>query len=138
VAAMARWSVRADVKDCFSGPAARRVGRETCARRGGADGVARGCCNSLMVPAVEAGVLDASTVGVSAAAAASSAVGVTPAVAAVDALEGKAADALDVAGVEGLTAAVGASDAVVVVRLEAAAVDSGAAVDWCATTVAFG
>ena len=77
--------------------------------------MARGCCDSLVLLAVEAGVLDASTIGASAAAVAPSAVGVTPA-----------------------AAAAGAWGAVVVVRLEAAGVDSGAAVDSDATTVAFG
>ena len=96
-----------------------------------------GCCNSLVLLAIEAGVLDAATVGASAAAVAPSAVGVTPAAAAVEVLEGEAANAPGVAGVVGLTAAVGASDPVVVVRLEAAAVDSDAAVDSGATTVAF-
>jgi hypothetical protein len=123
--------------DCFDGPAGRRVCGETCARRGGADGVVSGCCNSLALLAIEAGVLDAATVGASAAAVAPSAVGVTPAAAAVEALEGEAANAPGVAGVVGLTAAAGAWAPVVVVRLETAAVDSGAAVDSDATTVAF-
>jgi len=82
-----------------------------------------------MVLAVESGVLDTSAVGASAAAVSPSAVGVTPAAASVDALEGEAANALGVAGVKELTAAVGAWGAVVVVRFEAAAVDSDAAVD---------
>jgi hypothetical protein len=88
--------------------------------------------------AVEAGLLDASTFGASAAAVAPSTMGVTSAAAAVEALEGEAANAPGVAGVVGMTAAAGAWRAVVVVRLEVAAVDSGAAVDSDATTVAFG
>jgi hypothetical protein len=115
-----------------------RACRETCARCGAADGVARGCCNSLVVLAIEVGALDASIVGASAATVAPSPVGVTLAAAAVAALEGEVANALGVAGVEGLTAGVGASGAVVVLRLEAATVDSDAAVDSGATTVAFG
>jgi hypothetical protein len=91
----------------------------------------------LVLLAVEAGVLDASTVGASAAALDPSAAGDTPTAPAVDALEGVGAKALGVTAVEALTAAVGACGVAVVVRLEAAAVDSGAA-DSCATTVAFG
>ena len=102
--------------------------------------MARGSCNSLVILAVEAeaGVLDASTGAASAATVATSAVGFTPSAAAVDGLELEAANSLGAAEVEGLTAATGAYDGVIVVRLEAAAADSGAAVDLGATTVAFG
>jgi hypothetical protein len=110
------------VENCLDGPAGRRV-CETRALCGGANGVATGCCSSLLVLAVEAGVPDASTVGASAPAVGPSADGDTPADAAVGALEG---------------AAVGVSDAAVVVRLEGAAIDSGAAVDSGAPIVAFG
>jgi hypothetical protein len=125
-ASVARRSVCADVEDCFDRPARRRVCRKGCAPGGGADGVARGCCNSLvLLGAVESVVLDASTVGASAAV--SSVVEAPPAAAAVEALE--TATALGVEGVEGRTAAAGACGVLAVVGLEAATVDSDAAVD---------
>ena len=117
-------------------PRAGAVCGETCARRGGADGVVSGCCNSLVLLAIEAGVLDAATVGASAAAVAPSAVGVTPAAAAVETLRGRPRmrRAWQEFSYDRGGRRLGSG---VVVRLETAAVDSDAAVDSGATTVAF-
>jgi hypothetical protein len=126
------------VDNCFDGPASRSLCRETCARRGKADGVARGDSSSLVVLAIEAGVLDTSTVGASPAAVDPSVAGNPPVAATVDASEGVAADVPGVAAVEGLTTAVGAWGAAVLVRLQTAAVDSDAAVGSGETIVAVG
>ena len=96
-----------------------------------------GCCSSEL--AVEAGVLEVSLVGASVAAVDPSAAGSElPAASPVDTFDGVAVDAPGVPGDGALTAAVGASGAVATVGLDAAAVDSDAAVDSGATNVAFG
>lgn len=98
--------------------------RETCAWRGGAEGVVRGCCSSLLILNVEAGVPDPWTVTAGMAAVDSSAAGDTLAAVAEDAPEGMAADEPVVVGaVEALTAGVAAGVAAVV----AAGVGSAAA-----------
>lgn len=112
-----RAEATADVTARWS--AARRVCREAGELRGGTEGIASGCCNSLAALAVEAGALEASTVGERAGVVDPSATGDDrPAAAAVDALEGVGANAPDVTAVETLTAAVGASGAAAIVGLE--------------------
>jgi hypothetical protein len=53
----AGWCVRVEAKAFVGARARPRVCRDACARREGADGVARGCCSSLLILAVETRVL---------------------------------------------------------------------------------
>lgn len=101
--------------------------------------MASGFCDSLAVRALEAGVLEASAVDVSAGVAAGpSAVDDTPAAAAVNALEGLAADAPGVATIVALFAPLGASGVAMGIRLDAAGVGSDDTTAPGATAVALG
>jgi hypothetical protein len=125
-------------KDVLAGASRSALPPETCELRIGTEAVATGCCTSLAVLAVEVAMLEASTVGASAAAIDPSAAGDDTPAAAVDSLEGVDADAPGVTAADALTAAVGASDAPTIVGLDAVTVASDAAVDSGTTTVAFG
>jgi hypothetical protein len=120
---------------------------ETCELRIGTGAVATGCRSSLVLLAPEVGMFEGSTVGASAAAIDFSAAGDdttsaagddAPAAAAVAALAGVDVNALGVTAVVALAAAEGVSDAAAIVGPETIAVDSDAAVDSGATTVALG